>query len=217
MMNCPTCGKLVPSANLALHQYSGRCHAGMSTTLGTSEDQAIPILDEPLSSSASPSNPINATTGSVRQHQGDDEVVCLVNDDEDDENEEVQEEWSCSRCTLLNSIHNNRCDACGGCRPSNIHPADENLDTLNTDSNTRSPDPVIHDRLVQNPLMAEANPRPGDQRTIDSVFQRSIGGGALLGGLIGGTSAFMRGESISGGTINGMITGGVSGVIAAGK
>lgn len=47
------------------------------------------------------------------------------------------------------------------------------------------------------------------------MFQRSVGGGALLGGMIGGTSALLRGDSISSGTLSGIITGSVTGAITA--
>jgi len=42
----------------------------------------------------------------------------------------------------------------------------------------------------------------------------SVSGGAVLGGIIGGTSAFMRGESLTSGALNGMMTGAMGGAIA---
>ena len=212
-ISCPTCGKQVPQGNLDLHQYSGRCREVPS--MGTTESQAISIddqvmvMDDDSSLEVARAQPQPQPTRNVNIDQ--EEVVCLLNDD----GAEVQEEWSCPRCTLLNSIDETRCDACGGRRPPHLQNTNESSARTDPASESRSPDPVLHERLVQDAPLVGGQHRSG-QRS-DNLFQRSIGTGALIGGLVGGTSAFIRGESISSGTINGMLTGGVSGVIAAGK
>jgi len=148
-------------------------------------------------------------------HSNNANVVCLMEDDNDDDddsfeivegnpshcnnthNNNTTNEWACSRCTLLNPNSARLCDACGLQRPG-------------TTSNYRSPDDVIRERLI--PATDNNNNNMNHQEV--QVMRSSVSGGAVLGGIIGGTSAFMRGESLTSGALNGMMTGAMGGAIA---
>eukprot|EP00815_Leptocylindrus_aporus_P011530 CAMPEP_0116061890 /NCGR_PEP_ID=MMETSP0322-20121206/7369_1 /TAXON_ID=163516 /ORGANISM="Leptocylindrus danicus var. apora, Strain B651" /LENGTH=337 /DNA_ID=CAMNT_0003546965 /DNA_START=300 /DNA_END=1310 /DNA_ORIENTATION=+ len=142
----------------------------------------------------------------------DSEIICL--DDVDDygsssnhNDGSAVEEWACPRCTLLNPLITPRCEACQERRPDSVQVPGSDV--------TRRPDPTVRERLIPGdsvnaPLNVDDFPSPST-----TMFPRTISGGAFIGGLIGGTTAYVRGESVSSGALNGLITGGVSGAIAA--
>ena len=103
---------------------------------------------------------------------------------EDDEEDNNGESWSCPRCTLDNHLSTGVCEACGYRRPESERP----------------PDPVRREQLL--------SPGAGGGNS-----GGLIGGAALLGSVLGGTGAYLQGQSLSSGLLNGAMTGAVSGAL----
>ena len=136
-------------------------------------------------------------------------VVDLLDCDDDDEDEE----WSCPRCTLLNDNGVATCEACGGRNPAFAASAPLNSHNHNSSSSNhdgvRPPDPVRREQLIgdDSDLLWE-----DDNNDNGSSPLRSVGGGALFGGVLGAAGAYMRGGEIGRGALEGSVAGAVSGM-----
>ena len=227
MTRCPKCQKLVPSHNFDLHQV--RCRHVIAPSapplFPNNNNRHAPIyIDE---SPQRRGDRINDNNNNNNNNNNNGEVVCLIDDDDNEHyggtaesNEAIEimddhhhnnndtttnNEWACTRCTLLNPNSIRICDACGLQRSGHDN------------NNYRNPDAVIRgERLIDdNYAYARSSNSPNDTAAnFSSSNMGSVGGGAVLGGLIGGTSAFMRGESLTSGALNGIMTGAVGGAIA---
>jgi len=214
-VSCPICQRIVPTNNLRIHQLSRTCipTAAPDSAMNYENDEHYdPDDDRKMSGSGRSMDDAIAVDASMDY---DNEIICL--DDVDDygssssnhNDGSAVEEWACPRCTLLNPLITPRCEACQERRPDSVQVPDSDV--------TRRPDPTVRERLIPGdsvnaPLNVDDLPSPST-----TMFPRTISGGAFIGGLIGGTTAYVRGESVSSGALNGLITGGVSGAIAAGK
>eukprot|EP00816_Leptocylindrus_hargravesii_P013715 CAMPEP_0196803084 /NCGR_PEP_ID=MMETSP1362-20130617/2520_1 /TAXON_ID=163516 /ORGANISM="Leptocylindrus danicus, Strain CCMP1856" /LENGTH=431 /DNA_ID=CAMNT_0042174517 /DNA_START=144 /DNA_END=1439 /DNA_ORIENTATION=+ len=224
---------MVPIHNFDLHQV--RCVPAVAVAVVPS---APPLPAAPASASGNENAPIYIdhspqraphSHGNNNSSNNGNNVVCLMDDDndnDDDDSFEIVEddrsqnnnnddEWACSRCTLLNPNSARLCDACGLQRPAGASDDGQ--------ANYRNPDAVIRERLIPatnyygGATAANHHPNSNFSSTTTTevhVMRGSVSGGAVLGGIIGGTSAFMRGESLTSGALNGMMTGAMGGAIA---
>eukprot|EP00977_Amphora_coffeiformis_P003653 scaffold710_cov171-Amphora_coffeaeformis.AAC.22 len=237
MVICPHCEHLVPETNLALHEArcQGRKRPARDTATTTAHnDEASSdesdgdrehhqstrqnrgngnMEQEPFLPRARWEAPPAA--GSAPQHStgntSDTPIVPDIDDDsymsDDDvafvsqvaapavaasqhevidlvgDESEGAEHWCCPRCTLQNSASSSSCEACSFRRPETERP----------------PDQVRRERLI-------GEPQPGGSGGL-------ISGAALLGSVLGGTGAYLRGQPLSSGLLNGAMTGAVSGVV----
>ena len=99
--------------------------------------------------------------------------------------ENIEDEWTCPKCTLLNANDQPRCEACNCSNP------------------LRPPDPNRIERLIGDSLPPDNN----------SPFLH-VGGGALFGSFLGGASSYIRGRNVMDGMTEGAISGAVGGAIA---
>lgn len=130
------------------------------------------------------------------------EVVDLLNDDDDDE-------WPCTRCTLLNDKSKSTCEACGWKNPS-IAVSANNNNSSNPDG-VRAADPVRRERLIDDYGFDNYHPYASGNSANSPLSV--VSGGAILGGLIGATGAYMRGRSMASGAFEGGVAGAVSGAL----
>lgn len=167
--------------------------------------------------------PDNTTPTGGILHVAD--IVDLLNDsiEDDDKNEDSSEihvttntedsssssssnnqnQWSCPRCTLLNPNSAFACEACLCSRPSSS--SQSSATTRDDHRRLRTPDPVRRERLVDDAFDENL------QQHSSPVFMSA--GGALLGGVLGGAAAYMRGRPIHSGALEGAMGGAASGAV----
>lgn len=104
---------------------------------------------------------------------------------------EGEAHWSCPRCTLENPVSSGQCDACSYLRPESERP----------------PDRVRRERLVGGPQPTAGGGSPGSPGLI---------GGAVFGGLLGGSIASLQGQPFSSGILNGALSGAMGGAMLDG-
>lgn len=210
MERCDDCGRMVPAQNLTIHRLtacSGRATevSGIPIHHHNSDVVAAP-MDNTTGGAANISETESPERSSIlgrRTHSDmtDDDVVLfnhvVVDLSSTSTPENNRHQWTCPRCTLLNPNSEPRCNAC------HFLFADI-LNNSRTDRSTRAADPTRTERLIDD--IAPEPPSPA------SFF----GGGAILGGIIGGAGAYMRGRSVSGGMIEGAMTGAIGGAVAHG-
>ena len=236
MMMCPHCEHLVPEENLTIHE--ARCqgrkrpardtartsphndedspddtsdsdrehHRSIRQNLGVSHGNQEPFSsparrrDTPCAAGESQRAGNNRYTAPIvyDSYMSDDELasvsrVAVPEAKASGSQQEVidlvgdesegDEHWYCPRCTLQNSLSSIFCEACSFRRPETERPPDE----------------VRRERLI-------GQPRLGGGGGL-------IGGATLLGGVLGGTGAYLRGQSLSSGLLNGAMTGAFSGAV----
>ncbi|KAL7562037.1 hypothetical protein ACA910_011080 [Epithemia clementina (nom. ined.)] len=138
------------------------------------------------------------------------EVIDLMEVDEDSsQGDEVEEQWTCRRCTLLNPMTALRCDAC---QSQNPHQ-------------TRQADPVRRERLLYGPdesfgysqLLSDhgsVSRSPGTNSFGSPSSSASyLSGGALVGGLLGAATSYARGRPMASGALSGAMQGALGGVL----
>lgn len=231
MVKCHDCGHIVPASNLTIHQLRGCREAKRRTEQAEPfairesaenvepmdvdsdeendrkmEAEARPISTlDPLNSRDNSRLPFEATAHRDASVSGrtstnpisvaeltpprnrDREYVDLLDGDDD----EIQEIWPCPRCTYHNSLSSMICELCSSRRPASHRPAD----------------PARRERLIGE---SHSGGRSGNP---DSPM-RLMSGGAILGSLVGGAAAYMRGRPMSSGMIQGALSGAVGGAFA---
>lgn len=137
-----------------------------------------------------------------------------------DSNANNENQWSCDRCTLINSSTRDMCEACQNPNPSIINMNNINAGRrqssrsrlrqtlIHSDNRNRREHRYFHHDGMQNRL--SLTPLPSSSETA------YIGGGALLGGIIGGARALLRGHSVGTGAVEGAFTGAVGGALYTG-
>lgn len=239
MALCPHCEHLVPEANLALHETrcQGRKRPARDTNNNNDGDENSSDVEQynrygsaigrnspdnepdekrpflPRASWEAPSQPRGGVGNEITiDDDGDGESFSSVMEDSDNStspvaaaaaaaapraaaeapevidlmgDDEGVAKWTCPRCTLLNPITSGACEACSYRRPESERPAD----------------PTRREQLI-----GGTPPQLGGGGGY-------IGSAALLGGLVGGTGAYMRGQSLSSGLLNGALTGAVGGAV----
>lgn len=160
------------------------------------------------------------------------DVINLLDDGDDDVSMEVVEEtarpvvasarpqpdanqWACARCTLFNSNWQSQCSAC--------HYSGRPIATTahsSTQDGVRTPDLVCHERLIGSSSFAD--PWMSDAANISSPRMSQaaaspplglLSRGALLGGVLGATGAYLRGQPLAVSAVEGAVTGAVSGAV----
>ena len=96
---------------------------------------------------------------------------------------DVNEQWACRRCTLLNPLTQPACSACMTVRNDTI--------------NLQDSDEVIYERTTRS-----QNP--------SSHF---VGGGAFLGGMLGAADGYANGTGVARGAVRGVVSGAVGGAL----
>lgn len=119
------------------------------------------------------------------------EVVSLLNSPPGN-NYNRNQEWACSRCTLLNSRSRQSCCACGVMRQESIHLDDDDEQE------------VVFERTT--------NSRNA-QQNVNTPTSQFVGGGALLGGMLGAADAYASGTGVARGAARGAVSGAVGGVL----
>jgi len=103
--------------------------------------------------------------------------------------------WQCPQCTLYNPKTSNVCNACHYYR--SIGGSSNNYSS----DGVRSPDPVRRgERLIPE------NYSPSSPLTY-------LSGGALLGGVLGATGAYLQGRPMASSAVNGAVSGAVGGAV----
>ena len=132
------------------------------------------------------------------------DVVDLSSLDDDDTDVHQDDGWSCPRCTLRNSASRTVCDAC-----------------LYHNSARRAADPVRREQLLPTDNTQEApfllsSLQSSDRNTIGNSVSLSAAGGALLGGALAATGAFVRGRPVTSAAVEGALHGAVGGAMVSG-
>ena len=96
----------------------------------------------------------------------------------------ANQQWTCSRCTLINPTTQSRCSACEA-----IRQVDD--------------DEVIYQRTINS----------SNQRNQGSSTSHFVGGGAFLGGMLGAADAYANGTGIARGAMRGAVSGAVGGAL----
>lgn len=210
---CDDCGVMVPDSNFEIHQArncGGRARAADANVIDVATP---PTMKRP---SNSPGVFRSRQRQRIEKSDSEDDEASMdqesssnvLDDEDDDEIQEVHdvdqiqevhdvvdltaspdasnEEWSCPKCTLLNPNNRPRCEAC-----QYVNPA------------LRAPDATRSERLIDD----FGSPQPGNGSLLN------VGGGALLGGLLGGAASYMRGRSVADGMMEGVVSGAVGGAI----
>lgn len=231
MAKCHDCGHIVPASNLTIHQLRGcrearrrstdveilatssptenvllmdvdsdeeddrKMEADTNASMGANSDtipdnstpaiEAIPQRDTSITGSTS-ENPISVSESTPPRNENSDYVNLLDRDDD-----EIQEIWPCPRCTFHNSLSNIVCELCSSRRPDSHRPAD----------------PVRREQLIGESYI-------GGRGVNGDSPMRMMSGGAILGSLVGGAAAYMRGRPLSSGMIQGALSGAVGGAFA---
>lgn len=214
---CDDCGVLVPEANFEIHQArscGGRARAAAPAANVIDISEATPSKRPSNSPGIFRSRQRQRIEKSESEDDNNDEVsmdagsnnAASDREDDDDEIQQVHdvvdltaspdparreetatnEEWSCPKCTLLNPKIRPRCEACQY----------ENPDL-------RGPDATRTERLIDD----FDTPPSGNGSLLN------VGGGALLGGLLGGAASYMRGRSVADGMMEGAVSGAVGGAL----
>jgi Ring finger domain len=199
---CKYCGKLVPTLNLDIHE--ARCGNRILSSNGGIEGSLT--TDNHLQS-------IIHTTN-AHQHQ----VIDLVENSED--HQQLENVWSCPRCTFFNSSSNDHCDMCNYSQVNARNPdpvrrerlivtdsLDHDLGDLHSYSNTR-----YHHELFRQHQTRDNNGNRHIRNSTNSSLA-AVAGGTALGSIVGGISSYIRGRPISDGIFRGGINGAVSGAI----
>lgn len=156
---------------------------------------------------------IPAQSAAPQQHETSSSFV-------EEDNEPSLEQWTCPRCTLLNAITDRVCDACQFWNPNPVpHTPNDATATVTTTTTTttspiRSPDPVRNERLI---IPNHDHPDHRHTDTTDPLYSsplRYVSGGAVLGGMLGATGAYLRGEPIShSAVVSGALSGAMGGAL----
>jgi len=121
-------------------------------------------------------------------------------DDEEEEDDAVEEEWTCSRCTLLNSMTSMHCAACNKPMPDSLRP----------------PDAVRRERLIGDDMEDMpyfTRPTGGGSPSSASSATSYLSGGALVGGLLGAATSYARGRPMASGALEGAMQGAIGGAM----
>ena len=160
------------------------------------------------------------------------QVVDLAGDDDDgnddDDSDSIEAEWGCPRCTLLNPLSNDRCEAC------HYRYRDVASSSTGDGRGMRRPDPVRREALIgdterlQNEINTFLRQFQEDDRRENTVRRdndnsngdnhnvlRSIGGSAIIGSGIAAASAYVRGGNIRESALQGALVGAVGGAFTS--
>ena len=126
------------------------------------------------------------------------EVVSLLNSPQGNNNNRSNrnQEWACTRCTLLNSPSRRTCCACGAMR--------QHSESIHLDDDDDDEQEVVFERTT--------NSRNAQQNVNTSTSQ-FVGGGAFLGGMLGAADAYANGTGVARGAVRGAVSGAVGGVL----
>lgn len=130
----------------------------------------------------------------------DDNDVLMVRAASDDDNND-DDDWPCPRCTFLNPVAASACAMCS-------HVVANNQTTTTGATIVRPPDPTRRERLVDG-----GGGRRPDRSPLAVGEHHAVGGGTLLGGILGGAGAYMRGNPVGEGVVNGAFSGAVGGML----
>ena len=214
MIQCPTCHKMVPRSNLELHQRLHADHARIpsrpspdplssssaaqkSDTTTENDPSAVNTTGGNFTTTTTTSTTTSTTTHSEtvpttpdhhRHHRAHNMLqqgtTAQTAISIPDSSTSPQQEWSCPRCTLRNSIQATHCQVCEAERPN---------------TQQRNPDPQQR-VLVFSPPSIRHN----------STTTTTTAAAATLGGLVAGVaSAYMTGRPLASGALNGAMTGAV--------
>ena len=133
------------------------------------------------------------------------------------------QEWACPSCTLLNPHDASYCDACHYIASWDC--ATQRSRTATAEGGVRVPDSTRRERLID---LTQESDNDGEvvfagvtrstsvqQQQQQQQYSPGIltGGGALLGSIVGGASALLRGRNVGEGALNGAVTGAAGGAI----
>jgi Ring finger domain len=219
MERCDDCGRMIPAQNVSIHLLtacSGRARPAVGgipihRNSDTIDSEGVDVVAAPVDDNAgaaripAPGSPERSNSLRRRPHSdmSEDDVVLfdhvVVDLSSSSTPENNRHQWTCPRCTLWNPNTEPRCNAC------HFHFADiPTTGSTRADQPTRAADPTRTERL-----MDDIPPEPPSPASF-------LGGGAILGSIIGGAGAYLRGRSVSGGMLEGAMTGAIGGAVAHG-
>jgi hypothetical protein len=190
----------------------------------------MPANARSTQASAADQFPYNRNNVDLTSPTGDN-VIDMLEDDGDDGNffdvEEMERpavacaaghpdanQWACSRCTLLNANWQTQCSACYFSQPIAVGDA-----SSAARDGIRRPDPegnaLLLDWSPDDSWMSYATV-VSSPRTAQSTAAQPLGflsGGALLGGVLGATGAYLRGQPVAASAMEGAVSGAVSGAV----
>jgi hypothetical protein len=193
-----------------------------SPSLGLRRRRVRGVVDNEESSSGAKTNGLEDENEIQEVH-----VVDLAGDDDDDDDDDndsdsIEAEWACPRCTLLNPLGNDICEAC------QYHYRNVASTSTENEREIRRPDSVRREALISDAelrrddvntllrqLLTDSSRENDISRNHDDSngenrhLFRSIGGSAILGSGIAAASAYMRGGNIRESALQGALVGAV--------
>ncbi|CAB9527505.1 protein ligase Arkadia [Seminavis robusta] len=235
MITCNDCGKQLPETNMTMHRLmacAGYARASSARNEEEKEDNDVVDLTSPANRKREDPPPSTPPPSSRRRGRlkrdddyssdvepmdvdsnDDDEVEIIeTSDNSHDDSVEVvdqdvveilDDEWACKKCTLLNDKDVTVCVMCQTRKEGATDRPQQQTDS----DGVRPPDPTRRERLIGGDWDSPPRGMPPGGSPLTAM-----GGGALLGGIVGGAAAYMRGQSMSRGALDGSVAGAVSGV-----
>lgn len=212
LIACPECGHLVPPMNLELHQLRACASRRPSAATRAPESTSNAPISSPTTSSRtlSPARDVFTGSGSHSAASAPLQDPQTLTPDGTSAQSAIdlsspsfaEQEWACSKCTLLNPMDVFHCQACGNSAPH------------------RPPDATRRERLLEIPPLSGAATRrstyPATSQNPNNGNNNSpyyLSGGAIVGGVLGGVGAYLRGRPVGTAALNGALTGALGGAV----